>query len=39
MLRIEILKKDLNDEKINKLIDIVTTMANSDTLEVIILEG
>lgn len=38
MLRIEIINKDLNDEKINKLISIVTAMTNSEQVEVVILE-
>jgi hypothetical protein len=38
MLRIEILNKDLNEEKINKLVSILTAMSNNDTLEVIVLE-
>ena len=38
MLRIEIPNKDLNDEKVNKLISIITAIANSETLEVVLLE-
>jgi len=38
MLRIEIPNKDLNDEKVNKLISIITAIVNSETLEVVILE-
>ena len=38
MLRIEILNKDLNEEKINKLVSILTEMSNKDSLEVVILE-
>lgn len=38
MLRIEIPKKDLNDEKANKLIFIVSAIANIDEVEVVIIE-
>ncbi|KYC49002.1 MAG: hypothetical protein AMQ74_01509 [Candidatus Methanofastidiosum methylothiophilum] len=38
MLRIEIINKDLNDEKINKLVSILTAMADSEDVEVVILE-
>jgi len=38
MLRIEIPNKELNDEKVNKLISIITAIANSETLEVVLLE-
>ncbi len=38
MLRIEISKKDLNDEKANKLIFIVSAIANIDEVEVVIIE-
>lgn len=38
MLRIEILNKDLNEEKINKLVSILTEMSNNDSLEVVVLE-
>jgi len=38
MLWIEISKKDLNNEKANKLISIITAIANSETLEVVIIE-
>lgn len=38
MLRILIMDKDLDDEKVNKLISIITAVANSDDLEVVILE-
>lgn len=38
MLRIEILNKDLNDEKINKLVSIVSAMSNGDQVEVVFLE-
>ena len=38
MLRIEISNKELNDEKVNKLISIITAIANSETLEVVIIE-
>lgn len=38
MLKIEILNKDLNEEKINKLISIVSAMAKSESVEVVILE-
>ncbi|KYC46097.1 MAG: hypothetical protein APG12_00427 [Candidatus Methanofastidiosum methylothiophilum] len=38
MLRIEILNKDLNDEKINKLLSIVTAISDSDQVGVVIIE-
>lgn len=38
MLRIEISNKDMNDEKANKLISIISAIANSETLEVVIVE-
>ena len=38
MLRIEIPNKDMNDEKANKLISIISAIANSETLEVVIIE-
>jgi hypothetical protein len=38
ILRIEILNKDLNEEKINKFVSILTEMSNNDTPEVVVLE-
>lgn len=38
MLRIEISNKDMNDEKANKLISIISAIASSETLEVVIIE-
>ena len=38
MVRIEISNKELNNEKANKLISIITAIANSETLEVVIIE-
>jgi len=38
MLRIEISNKDMNDEKANKLISIISAIANSESLEVVIIE-
>jgi hypothetical protein len=38
MLRIEISNKELNNEKANKLISIISAIANSEALEVVIIE-
>jgi hypothetical protein len=38
MLRIEIPNKELNNEKANKLISIISAIANSEALEVVIIE-
>ena len=38
MLRIEIPNKELNNEKDNKLISIISAIANSEALEVVIIE-
>lgn len=38
MLQIEIQNNDLNDEKINKLAIILAAIANSESLEVVIIE-
>jgi len=38
MLQIEILNNDLNDEKVNKLAIILAAIADSESLEVVIIE-